>query len=363
MRSQRILATLLTLALLTIVPSAPVQGDGTLDSPISVTDSRGEVTNLTEPADHVASFGAFATNTLVDIGMVDKAVIFDAGSKFDKSGIPEMRNISDDWFVTVSSSNKDAVVQRMLALVEDGQWNKSNDVVLGHGYSYLSSVWEALEDLGFHVVTFYPDSYDGIVQVVEDIETITGADHDVSGHMVFVKEHIAERLEEEGITDDSEKVRAVYVSYSSNLVWLANTGSVTADFITLAGGVNVAEDPAKASPRYSADRSAFLQFPDLDVVLLDGYYPGTAEEFKSWIGSDDITVYKLNKSWNSYCPDATEGLWAVACLFYPEYFEGELPVEEGEAADDGWAMMIYGVIGIAVVAVAVAVVLLTRRRD
>ncbi|HOO04831.1 MAG TPA: hypothetical protein PLJ11_08935, partial [Methanomassiliicoccales archaeon] len=110
-------------------------------------------------------------------------------------------------------------------------------------------------------------------------------------------------------------------------------------------------------------RSAFLQFPDLDVVLLDGYYPGTAEEFKRWIGSDDITVYKLNKSWNSYCPDATEGLWAVACLFYPEYFEGELPVEEGEAADDGWNMMIYGAIGIAVVAVAVAAVLLTRRRD
>ena len=181
MRSQRILAALLVLALLTIVPSAPVQGDGAFDSPISVTDSRGEVTNLTGPAVHVASFGAFATNTLVDIGMIDKAVIFDAGSEFDKSGIPEMRNISEDRFVMVSSANKDMVVQRMLALVDEDRWNKSSDVVLGHGYSYLSSVWNALEDLGFHVVTFYPDSYDGIVQVVEDIETITGADHDVSG--------------------------------------------------------------------------------------------------------------------------------------------------------------------------------------
>jgi len=362
MRSQRILAALLVLALLTIVPSAPVQGDGAFDSPISVTDSRGEVTNLTGPAVHVASFGAFATNTLVDIGMIDKAVIFDAGSEFDKSGIPEMRNISEDRFVMVSSANKDMVVQRMLALVDEDRWNKSSDVVLGHGYSYLSSVWNALEDLGFHVVTFYPDSYDGIVQVVEDIETITGADHDVSGHMVFVKEHIAERLEEEGITNDSEKIRAVYVSYSNNLMWLANTGSVTVDFIAFAGGVNVAEDPTKASPRYSADLSLLLWL-DPDVVLLDGYYPGTAEEFKRKIGSDDVTVYKLNKSWNSYCPDATEGLWAVACLFYPEYFEGELPVEEGEAADDGWNMMIYGAIGIAVVAVAVAAVLLTRRRD
>ncbi|HRR66331.1 MAG TPA: hypothetical protein P5063_01635, partial [Methanomassiliicoccales archaeon] len=166
MRSQRILAALLTLALLTIVPSAPVQGDGAFDSPISVTDSRGEVTNLTGPAVHVASFGAFATNTLVDIGMIDKAVIFDAGSEFDKSGIPEMRNISEDRFVMVSSANKDMVVQRMLALVDEDRWNKSSDVVLGHGYSYLSSVWNALEDLGFHVVTFYPDSYDGIVQVV-----------------------------------------------------------------------------------------------------------------------------------------------------------------------------------------------------
>ncbi len=362
MRSQRILAALLALDLLTIVPSTPVQGDGTFDSPISVTDSRGKVTNLTGPAVHVASFGAFATNTLVDIGMVDKAVIFDAGSKFDKSGIPEMRNISADRFVTVSSANKDMVVQRMLALVDEGRWNKSSDVVLGYGYSYLFPVWDTLEALGFHVVTFYPDSYDGIVQVVEDIETITGADHGVSGRMVFVKEHIAERLGEEGITDDSEKVRALYVSYSNNLMWLANTGSVTADFIAFAGGVNVAEDPNKDSPRYSADYSAILQLHP-DFVLLDGIYPGTAEEFKSRIGNDDITVYKLNRSWNSYCPDAAEGLWAVACLFYPEYFEGELPVEEGETADDGWGLMIYGVFGIAVVAVAVAAIVLMRRRD
>lgn len=364
MRSQRILAALLVLALLTIVPSVPVQGDGAFDSPISVTDSRGEVTNLTEPAVHVASFGAFATNTLVDIGMVHKAVIFDAGSEFNKSEIPEMRGVSADSFVTVSSANKDMVVQRMMHLVDEGRWNKSTDVVIGYGYSYLLPVWNALEGLGFHVVTFYPDSYDGIVQVVEDIESITGASHDVSGRMVFVKEHIAAVLEEEGITNDSEKVPAVYVSYSGNVMWLANTGSVTADFITFAGGVNVAEDPSKSSPRYSADLSAILQLdPRPDIVLLDGLYPWTAEEFKSKIGSDDIIVYKLNKSWNSYCPDAAEGLWAVAHLFYPEYFEGELPVEEGEAADDGWGMMVYGVIGIAVVAVAVAAVLLTRRRD
>ncbi|MCE5260356.1 MAG: hypothetical protein LLG21_00030, partial [Euryarchaeota archaeon] len=186
MRSQRILAALLVLALLTIVPSVPVQGDGAFDSPISVTDSRGKVTNLTGPAVHVASFGAFATNTLVDIGMVHKAVIFDAGSEFNKSEIPEMRGVSADSFVTVSSANKDMVVQRMMHLVDEGRWNKSTDVVIGYGYSYLLPVWNALEGLGFHVVTFYPDSYDGIVQVVEDIESITGASHDVSGRMVFV---------------------------------------------------------------------------------------------------------------------------------------------------------------------------------
>jgi len=145
MRSQRILAALLTLALLTIVPSAPVQGDGAFDSLISVTDSRGEVTNLTEPAVHVASFGAFATNTLVDIGMVHKAVIFDAGSEFNKSEIPEMRGVSADSFVTVSSANKDMVVQRMMHLVdEDGTRAATSSSDMAIPTSHLSGTpWRA----------------------------------------------------------------------------------------------------------------------------------------------------------------------------------------------------------------------------
>ncbi len=341
----------------------PVEGQPVI-GPISMTDSRGVVTNLTAPATHVASFGAFATNTLVDIGMLDKAVIFDASSEFNKSAIPEMQGMPADRFVTVSSSNKDMVVQTMLDLVDDGKWNKSSDVVLGYGYSYLSTVWADLEDYGFNVVTFYPNSYDGIVQVVEDIETLTGANHSVSAHMTFVKEYIAEKLVDEGIVDVDDKVSAVYVSFSGDVMYLANNGSVTVDFITFAGGVNVAQDDSIEANRYSVDFSAILQL-DPEFILLDGYYPGTAEDFKASIGNDDLTVYKLNKSWNSYCPDATEGLWTVACLFYPDYFEGELPVDWNDEGDDVEAdnTMIYAVVGIVIIVVAIAAVFLTRRKD
>jgi hypothetical protein len=122
----------MALALLAEVIPSVTQADTANITSISVTDSRGVTTNLTGPAVHVASFGAFATNTLVDIGMLDKAVIFDASSEFNKSAIPEMQGMPADNFITVSSGNKDAVVQKMLDLVDDGAWNKSTDVVFGY---------------------------------------------------------------------------------------------------------------------------------------------------------------------------------------------------------------------------------------
>ncbi|MHC1708818.1 MAG: ABC transporter substrate-binding protein [Methanomassiliicoccales archaeon] len=362
MKFQRAIVTLMVLALLTIAIPVATQADTANGSAISMTDSRGVITNLTGPAVHVASFGAFATNTLVDIGMLDKAVIFDATSEFNKSAIPEMQGMPADRFVTVSSSNKDMVVQKMLDLVDDGKWNKSSDVVLGYGYSYLSTVWAALEGYDFNVVTFYPNSYNGIVQVVQDIENLTGANHSVSAQMTFVKEYIADTLEDNGIDNDTERVTAIYASYSSETLKIGNNGSVTVDFINYAGGLNLGEDPEKTLPTYSADFSAILQL-NPEFVLVDGYYSGTADDFKAMINDDDVVVYKLNKSWNSYCPDATEGLWTVACLFYPDYFEGELPVDIGDVEEEQDNTMIYAVVGVVIVVVAIAAVLLLRKKD
>jgi len=362
MRYQRAIITLMVLALLTVAVPFNAQGETTSEQSISITDSRGVTTNLTGPAVHVASFGAFATNTLVDIGMLDKAVIFDATSEFNKSAIPEMEGVSANHFVTVSSSNKDVVVQTMLDLVDAGKWNKSSDVVLGYGYSYLNTVWADLQGYEFKVVTFYPNSYNGIVQVVKDIETLTGANHSVSAEMTYVRDYIANTLEENGIDNDTERVTALYVSYSSETLKIGNNGSVTVDFINYAGGLNLGENPDKALPTYTADFSAILQL-NPEFVLLDGYYAGSAGDFKALINDDDVTVYKLNKSWNSYCPDATDGLWTVACLFYPDYFQGELPVDAGDTGDGQDNTMIYAGVGVAVIVVAIAAVLLMRRKN
>lgn len=326
---------------------------------ISIVDSRGETTVLSQPAPHVASFGAFATNTLVDIGFLSTAVILDASSAYAKSGIVEVQNYSEDKFITVSSSNKDAVIQTMLDLVDDGVWNKTTDVILGYGYSTFSPMWTELEGYGFHVITFYPTSYDGIVQVVADIESVVGAGHEVSERMSYVKTYIEDTLVEKGINETTEKVRALYASYSASTLRLGNGGSVTVDFINYAGGFNVANDTSKSVPTYSVDFSAILQL-DPDYVLLDGYYTGSAEEFSSMIGDSSIHVYKLNKTWNSYCPDAMTGLWTVACLFYPDLFVGEIPIET--PAKDSDNTMVYVAVGACVVVAAIAVVVVMRRR-
>lgn len=364
MKFAKTIVLIATIALLTMAIPMGTMADSTVDGAgnISITDSRGTITNLTGPAPHVASFGPFATNTLVDIGFLDTAVMFDSYSAYSISNIKELQNYSADKFITVSSGNKDAVVQTMLGLVDNDTWNKSSDVILGYGYSYLNPTWTELEGYGFNVVTFYPNSYDGIVQVVEDIETIVGANHSVSEQMAFVKEHITEVLDENGITNSSLMVTALYASYSSNTLKLGNNNSVTVDFINSAGGVNIAENPNKTSPSYAVDFSAILQLHP-EYVLLDGYYTGTAEEFSALIGDSSIIVYKMNKSWNTYCPDATTGLWAAACLFYPDLFEGAIPVEP--ISDDGMDanLLIYAGVGVCIVLLAVGVVLISKRKD
>jgi hypothetical protein len=208
--------------------------------------------------------------------------------------------------------------------VDNSTWNKTTDVIFGYGYSYLSPTWTELEGYGFHVITFYPISYDGIVQVVVDIESVVGADHGVSEQMGYVKTYIGETLNANGINEASEKVKALYASYSGNTLKLGNGGSVTVDFINYAGGNNVANDTTKTVPTYSADLPAILQLSP-EYVLLDGYYTGSAADFSQLIGNDSIIVYKMDKSWNSYCPDAMIGLWTIASLFYPEYFSGDVP--------------------------------------
>jgi len=291
-------------------------------------------------------------------------VIFDASSAYSSSGIKEVENFSADQFIVISSSNKDAVIQTMLDLVDNSTWNKTTDVILGYGYNSYSTMWSELEGYGFNVVTFYPNSYDGIVQVVKNIETIVGTNHSVSKQMAFVKEYIATILSDNGITNSSQKVKALYASYSSNTLKLGNNNSVTVDFINYAGGVNVAEDPSKASPSYAVDFSAILQLHP-EYVLLDGYYTGSAEDFSALIGDSSINVFKMNKSWNSYCPDAMTGLWTVACLLYPDYFEGNIPLEYTNDTDDGGIddnILIYTAGGICIILLAVGVVMITRRK-
>ena len=348
-----ILAVIVLLA--SAIPSVKAEG-----AAISVTDSRGVTTTLAQPATHVAAFGAFVTNTLVDIGFLNTAIILDASSSYGKSGIVEVQNYSADRFVTVSSTNKDMVIQTMLHLADNSTWNKTTDVIIGYGYSTLSTMWSELQQNGFHVITFYPNSYDGIVKVVSDIESVVGANHSVSQRMSYVKTYISETLNEHGINQTSEKIKALYASYSANTLRLGNGGSVTVDFINFAGGNNVANDTSKGVPTYEGSFSAILQLSP-KYVLLDGYYSGSAAEFSQLIGNDSIVVFKMDKSWNTYCPDAAIGLWTIASLFYPQYFSGNTPIVPAAPQSNDYTIPI--VVGVGAIVVVATLVIALRRRN
>jgi hypothetical protein len=112
-------------------------------------------------------------------------------------------------------------------------------------------------------------------------------------------------------------------------------------------------------PTYAVDLTAIVQLSP-DFVLLDGYFTGSAEDFSALLGDDSIHVFKMNKTWNSYCPDATVGLWTVASLFYPQYFDGEVPLEPSDDGGDDNTMLYLAVGAVVVLVVVVAVVFLRR---
>ena len=143
--------------------------------------------------------------------------------------------------------------------------------------------------------------------------------------MLSLPELVSDALDSSGIDTAPEKVRAVYVSYSGDVLYIGNFGSLATDMIGLAGGTNVGMDVNRSEVRYSADFSTISALQP-ELVLLDGYYSGTSEEFSALINDTNITVFKLNKTWTSYCPDVTDGVWAVACEMYPSLFEGATPL-------------------------------------
>lgn len=281
----------------------------------SVTDDRSPPTTLEfdVPFDYVVSLGLGFTSAIKQIGKESKLILVDTGSKDEVSGVP-----------TISTSDY-ADVALKIDTIKAEKGIDSKDKILIITYSYTSAAkFTALSDNGYNkVLGFYPKSYDDVANYVEKMETLLGAEHTKSKEMKDAAKTIVDKMS----GYDGTKTNAIYLSYSSSAFKIANKSSVAVSMFEKCGAVNAGYDSAKGST-YTPDEgvgaflSAKIDSKELNVIFLDGNYPGSAADFISEqsLTGKDVKVYKLEKTWNSYTPDTMDGINYISKCCYPSIF-------------------------------------------
>ena len=316
--------------------------DSDADPTYSVTDDRGVTLGFDEPYKYVVTLGLAFTSTTVGIGQTSKLILVDTGSK---DVLPEGSSIP-----TISTSNYTDVANKIKSVATD-KGIANTDEILVILYTYSSSGITTLTDQGINtIMAFYPKSYDDVVKYVEKMETLMGADHSKSKNMDDVAKEIVSKMSDYS----GDKVNAIYISYSSSTYKIANKNSIAVSMFEKCGAGNAGYDAGKsASYEPEGGLGPFLidkiNNGGLKVIFLDGNYSGSAADFISEqsLGGKDVKVYKLEKTWNSYSPDITDGMTYMSKALYPSVF--------GSLDDDGKEPFNYTFIIVGVIA-AVAVI-------
>ena len=155
------------------------------------------------------------------------------------------------------------------------------------------------------------------------MESLLGAEHTKSKEMKDTAKTIVDKMD----GYEGTKTNAIYLSYSSSAFKIANKSSIAVSMFEKCGAVNAGYDSGKSSS-YVPDEgigaflTAKINSKALDVIFLDGNYPGTAADFISEqsLTDKDVKVYKLEKTWNSYTPDTMDGINYISKCCYPSVF-------------------------------------------
>jgi iron complex transport system substrate-binding protein len=321
------------------------------DAPIIITDSTGKTLTLDGPANKVATLGYGFTLSVIELGGKDKIVAYDTYSK----DVIDENNIIGENIGSSYSSNMDQIVASMIQVSESGKFIKSTDVVMINNYSGTiapNGTRDKLEAQGFKVLCFGANTYEEVVDIIENIaKTIGEESSEVLTEMNTITNDV--RNAGKDIADE-DKVTAMYVNDYSGTLRIYNSGIATS-MIELAGGKNIGYNGDASGNYYSAEASTILQL-NPDVVFLDGNHPLTAEQFQNDVlKTTTIKVIKMEKDWNNYCPSASDGLLVVSNALLDIYDDDS----EGDGAFSLTTVAIIAVV--AIILVALLGLLVARR--
>lgn len=311
-------------------PAFAMTADADADGPFTVTDGTGYEVKYTEPAKKIITLGYAYTLTVTMLGGIDKIIATDSFSTYSYTEDERLKDLSAK---NLGSSYSIDTVKNMftqfLQWVDEG-YMTLDDTIIMTKYNSTTELNKDLKKEGFSKVLMFDEitDYDEIVKLVESLSMITtGKINSIVDDMRFVKEQIQDGLK--GIEHTGKGMGLWYVA-STETFTIHNYGSITVSLIESAGGTNIGKND-NGSRRYG-DITTVLQLMEnnMDTVIFlpDNYLKeNSMEDFKTKYlpKNEGITLIHVKQSWNNYCPDAMNGLWAFACAMYPDVFGGDIP--------------------------------------
>ena len=327
-----------------------------------VTDGTGRTFHYDKPSDHVIVAGFAVTLTVVDLGLADKIVATDTYGGYDYykdpklevlKGIPSIGSIG-------SSANNELILFQLVQWKEEGKIS-FDDTIIFTTYITNGTVLRALlEKEGFSHILIWGSitEYNDIANMVDTVSmALTGHTSVLSEEMRLVKNEVAEK------TAGVEKRKAIFVWYtdSTGEFRVGKTGSLAVSMIEAAGGVSLGNSSASGGSYGNINTVIQLLENNRDaLVLLDNSYAKKygVEKFRTdELGGDrNIKILGMEQTWNNYCPESMDGLWAIAQALYPELFgDSERPaIDKDGGSNNTVAFIALGAVAaIGIIALAV----------
>jgi len=268
--------------------------------PLTVTDVSGQEIVLQEQPDAIVTLVPSETEIAFAVGAGDIVV-----------GVDEYSNYPEEAASIAKVGDMTTNIEAVAAL--------NPDLVLANNGMNGEAIGK-LRELGIIVYTSNPQTYDETVAHIEQVGVLLNKQAEaqaVAGNMKQVKADIEAKL-------NGVEKRSVYLEFSPG--WTVGSGEFLDDLVTIAGGINVANE----QPSWYEINSEAIITKNPEVII----YPDFGEEQSSILAGimsrpgwdvvdavkNDRMVMVNNDPLVRVGPRLVEGLQDIAAAIHPELF-------------------------------------------
>lgn len=330
-------------------------------TPFYIEDSNGNLVEFEQISNNIILMGYGYTMTTVDLGCEDRIVGVDSWTAqyMADAGYTQYNELNIGNFY-----NADGCVQiatAILQMSEDGTFNLETDWIVAPSYSSITKsgglvdvLNEYLGENNYNLITLISTAttYDQVMQVVDDLGQILGADSDsILDEMEYVEYEITSIVEENNLSGAA----AIQVSSSGKVY---NSSLMISMITTMLNGINAGNNGGSATS-YSSDKSAVAQMAaeySNTVIFIDSSF-GSITEWKAALSGYEVVI--IEHQWDNICPEVTNCLWVLACAMYPDYFEGDVPTVPSDTNDN---TLLYLGVGIAIAAIVAVIAVVAIKK-